>query len=88
MPFNPLSNRDPDKNFDETDWVGGALLLASLLLLSYSLAIKVMTKESELKYLEQNNCKVKEYVVKTSTGSMNTLWICNKGKHYVGTYVS
>jgi len=88
MNLNPLSNRAPDKKFDETDWFGGTLLLAAILLLSGFLIHKIRTRESELKYLEQYNCKVKEHDVKTSTGSMNTLWICNNGKHYVGTYVS
>lgn len=60
MNFNPFSDRKSDQKFDETDWIGGTLLIAAILLLSGLLVNKVMTKESELKYLDQNNCKIND----------------------------
>ena len=82
MPFNPLSNRDPDKTFDETDWFGATLLLGALLLLAALCAMKVKLRENELKYLQQNNCKVEVYDVRNTYNSKMTLWDCNS-KHYI-----
>lgn len=83
MIFNPFRDRKSNQMYDETDWIGGTILLAALLLLSGLLVNKVMTKESELKYLKQNNCKVKEYDVKNTNNSKMSLWVCNNGTNYV-----
>jgi hypothetical protein len=82
MRFNPLSNRDPHKKIDETDWIGGSLLIAALLLLAGFCFMKVKIRDNELNYIQQNNCKVKEYDVRNTNNSKMTLWVCN-GKHYV-----
>ena len=64
MRFNPLSNRDPHKKIDETDWIGSALLIAALLLLAGLCFMKVKVRDNELNYIQQNNCKIEQDNVK------------------------
>jgi hypothetical protein len=83
MRFNPFSDRDQQQRIDETDEIGFTILFAMILIIGGLFANKVMTKESELNYLQQNNCKVQEYDVKTSNQSKMTLWVCDNSKHFV-----
>jgi hypothetical protein len=88
MSFNPFSDRKSNQMYDETDRVGFTILFAVMLIVGGILADRVMQRESDLNYIKQNNCKVKEYDVKTSTNYNKTLWVCSNGKHFVSDYVS
>jgi hypothetical protein len=83
MFFNPLSNRDPHKKIDETDWFGGTLLLAALLLLAGFCFMKVKVRDIEMNYIQQNNCKIEQDKIENTNNYKMTLWVCNNGKHYV-----
>ena len=83
MKFNPFSDRKNNQMFDETDEIGWTIVFAFLILLAALLASKVLSNNSELNYLQQNNCAVEEYNVRATNGTKKTLWVCNKGRHYI-----
>jgi hypothetical protein len=83
MNFKPFSDRKFNQRIDETDEIGFTILFALMLIIGGLLAGKVLSRESELNYIKQNNCKVQEYDVKPSGGIKKTLWICDNGKHFI-----